>query len=154
MANEDFDKIKLKPVLEEAYRLIMLLEKRNTDKNSKIEELEKSKQELIDKQLKLKSLTKIEDRLGEIEENDKTDKNHSMDRVGEDEEQRRKERIMFKSIMCPLGDKCPKDNRARWPKSGTKTVTPFGDKCLYAHHYHELEFPETLSTKISAITTM
>lgn len=23
--------------------------------------------------------------------------------------------------------------------------------CLYAHHYHELEFPETLNTKIAAI---
>lgn len=62
--------------------------------------------------------------------------------------------MLFKSIMCPLGDQCPKDNRARWPKSGTKTVTPFGEKCLYAHHYNELEFPETINTKISAINTM
>jgi hypothetical protein len=56
--------------------------------------------------------------------------------------------------MCPLGEKCNKDNRSRWPKSGTKTVTPFGRMCLYAHHYNELEFPETLNTKIAAIEKM
>lgn len=74
-----------------------------------------------------------------------------MDTVAEQEENTK---LLFKSIMCPLGDRCPKDNRARWPKSDIKTVTPFGEKCLYAHHYNELEFPETLKTKISAIKTM
>lgn len=129
MANEDFDKAKLKPILEEAYRLIMLLDERNENKNSTIQKLEKEKEKLKDLKKEWKNQSRIEDRL----EN---------------------ESILFKSIMCPLGDRCPKDNRARWPKSGTKTVTPFGDKCLYAHHYHELEFPETISTKIAAITHM
>jgi len=55
--------------------------------------------------------------------------------------------------MCPLGAQCPKDNRPRWPASSTKTVKSFGEKCLYAHHYLELEFPETLNTKIAIINS-
>jgi len=39
MANEDFDKAKLKPILEEAYRLIMLLDERNENKSSTIQKL-------------------------------------------------------------------------------------------------------------------
>jgi len=70
------------------------------------------------------------------------------------EDQQENAKLLFKSIMCPLGDQCSKDNRMRWPKSSTKTVTPFGRMCLYAHHYHELEFPETLTTKIAAIEAM
>ena len=51
---------------------------------------------------------------------------------------------LFKTIMCPYREKCPKDKRARWPKSLTSNVTPFGTQCLYAHHPNELQFPETL----------
>lgn len=129
MLQEDFDKKKLKPVLEEAYKLVKLIEEKTGNKEAIRAKLEKQKQKLIDQQKKLLDL----DTVAEMEENSK---------------------LLFKSIMCPLGDQCPKDNRARWPKSGTKTVTPFGEKCLYAHHYNELEFPETLNTKISAINTM
>lgn len=31
--------------------------------------------------------------------------------------------FMFKTIMCPLGDACPKVKKARWPSSSIKTVT-------------------------------
>jgi hypothetical protein len=65
-----------------------------------------------------------------------------------------KYKLVFKTIMCPLGDKCKDANFARWPKSNTKCVTPIGRKCLYAHHYNELEFPETLNSKIEALEKM
>ena len=56
--------------------------------------------------------------------------------------------------MCPLGERCSKVNRSRWPKSSTKSIVPVGNMCLYAHHYSELEFPETMMTKISALNQM
>jgi hypothetical protein len=62
--------------------------------------------------------------------------------------------VLFKTIMCPLGDACPKVRKARWPNSSIKSVTNFGAMCPYAHHLMELEFPETLQTKISASTQM
>jgi hypothetical protein len=58
--------------------------------------------------------------------------------------------FMFKTIMCPLKDTCPKVKKARWPSSSLKTVTKFGALCPYAHHLMELEFPATLETKINA----
>ena len=60
----------------------------------------------------------------------------------------------FKTIMCPLVQSCPNDTRQRWPKSSDKAVTQFGAKCPYAHHYMELQFPQTLTTKINAIDKM
>lgn len=60
--------------------------------------------------------------------------------------------VLFKTIMCPLGDNCPKVRKSRWPNSSIKSVTNFGAMCPYAHHLMELEFPETLKTKISAAT--
>jgi hypothetical protein len=60
--------------------------------------------------------------------------------------------VLFKTIMCPLGDSCPKVKKSRWPNSSIKSVTNFGALCPYAHHLMELEFPETLVTKISAST--
>lgn len=58
--------------------------------------------------------------------------------------------VLFKTIMCPLGDTCSKVKKARWPNSSIKSVTNFGALCPYAHHLMELEFPETLQTKINA----
>lgn len=60
-----------------------------------------------------------------------------------------KTKILFKTIMCPLGDTCPKVKKARWPSSSIKAVTQFGANCPYAHHMMELVFPETLNTKIA-----
>jgi hypothetical protein len=30
------------------------------------------------------------------------------------------EKFVYKAIMCPFKEKCPKDKRPRWPISGTK----------------------------------
>jgi len=56
----------------------------------------------------------------------------------------------FKTIMCPLGEKCPKLKRNRWPTSFTRGVTKFGEKCYYAHHAMEIQFPEALNVKLSS----
>lgn len=61
---------------------------------------------------------------------------------------------LFKTIMCPLVTRCPNDTRQRWPKSSAKTTTQLGALCPYAHHLSELQFPQTLQTKINAITKM
>lgn len=61
-----------------------------------------------------------------------------------------KEKILYRTIMCPLKDKCPKDMRPRWPTSNTKAKTKFGEECPFAHHPMELTFPESIITKLSA----
>lgn len=38
-----------------------------------------------------------------------------------------KEKILFKTIMCPLREKCPKSKVPRWPTSNTKSFTKFGE---------------------------
>lgn len=48
------------------------------------------------------------------------------------------EKILYRTIMCPLKDKCPKDMRPRWPTSNTKSKTKFGEQCPFAHHPMEL----------------
>ena len=60
------------------------------------------------------------------------------------------ERVLFRSIMCPLREKCPRDARPRWPTSNTKSITKFGEECPYAHHPMELKFPESIVTKLAA----
>jgi len=54
------------------------------------------------------------------------------------EEERKKQTTLYKTIMCPLGQKCPKDKSKRWPLSNDKSCTPFGKECPYAHHTNEL----------------
>jgi hypothetical protein len=54
--------------------------------------------------------------------------------------------------MCPLKEKCPKVKNKRWPTSNTKSFTKFGEECPYAHHSMELQFPESIMTKLSANT--
>lgn len=53
MLQEDFDKKKLKPVLEEAYKLVKLIEEKTGSKEAIRAKLEKQKQKLIDQQKKL-----------------------------------------------------------------------------------------------------
>lgn len=62
------------------------------------------------------------------------------------------EKILFRSIMCPLKEKCPRDMRPRWPTSNTKSITKFGEECPYAHHMMELKFPETIITKFNSMS--
>lgn len=129
MKAEDFENIKLKPVLEEAYNLLAALEKIGSQAKMDIQKLEKEKKKLTDKQKHIQTLSSIED-------------------------QALNSKSLFKTIMCPLVQTCPNDTRARWPMSSDKAVTQFGQKCPYAHHPMELQFPQTLTTKINAISNM
>ena len=52
--------------------------------------------------------------------------------------------------MCPLKNKCTKVKFQRWPTSNVKSITNFGKDCPYAHHPMELQFPQTLTTRINA----
>lgn len=59
-------------------------------------------------------------------------------------------RKLFKTIMCPMKDACPKLIPPRWPSSKHKSITRFGKNCPYAHHPMELQFPQTLDMRIAA----
>jgi hypothetical protein len=59
-------------------------------------------------------------------------------------------RKIYKTIMCPLKDKCSKVKFRRWPMSSIKSFENFGKDCPYAHHPMELQFPETLSIRIKS----
>ena len=52
--------------------------------------------------------------------------------------------------MCPLKNECPKVKIQRWPSSSIKSHKKFGKDCPYAHHPLELQFPNTLKTRIMA----
>ena len=54
----------------------------------------------------------------------------------------RKDKKAYKSMMCPLKDRCPGDIRPRWPMSNTTAHTKMGSKCPYAHHPSELYFEQ------------
>ena len=125
MPSEDFENLKLLPILREAYDLFHMLDSRKSEAEKKIKDIEKAKKKLI-------------------ETKKQTEKRMFMDEIES------KTSFMFKTIMCPLGDACPKVKKARWPSSSIKSVTKFGALCPYAHHLMELEFPATLETKINA----
>lgn len=55
------------------------------------------------------------------------------------------DRKVFKCMMCPLGENCPKDKRQRWPSSSIRTTTQFGKECLFAHNVNEIFFREYTS---------
>ena len=67
------------------------------------------------------------------------------------EEQREQQlaALEYKSILCPLGVNCSKDNRMRWPAQNTKCTTKFGQACPFAHHRSEIFFPEYLGPKLN-----
>ena len=60
------------------------------------------------------------------------------------------EKSMFKTIMCPMKDKCPKILKPSWPTSNISAVTQAGANCPYAHHPMELVFPESMKTKLAS----
>ena len=129
MHNENFDDIKLRPILEEAFALVQQIESRTINAKKEIRNLEKQKKKLKDKQATLAQMTTVEEQVLHTKE-------------------------LFKTIMCPLILSCPNDTRDRWPKSSAKSTTQFGAQCPYAHHAMELQFPQTIQTKISAISKM
>lgn len=129
MPNEKVEDIKLYPILKEAYQLLEKLEKIKTDADKRIKKLEIEKKKLREKRDHLSTIQTVEDQT-----------NHAKE--------------LFKTIMCPLILSCPNDTRDRWPQSNASNTTQLGSACPYAHHSMELRFPQTLTTKISAITKM
>jgi hypothetical protein len=59
-------------------------------------------------------------------------------------------RKIYKTIMCPLKDACPKLKKQRWPYTGIKNHTKLGKDCPYAHHAMELAFPQTINMRLAA----
>lgn len=59
-------------------------------------------------------------------------------------------RKIYKTIMCPLKDSCPKLKRQRWPYTGMKSHAKLGKDCPYAHHAMELAFPQTINMRLAA----
>lgn len=125
---EDWENKKLLPIFEEAYKLINEIEQRKTKAEQRIKRIERQ-QSRMRKSMKSFSVYK-----------------RSQTRIDISKE----EKILFRSIMCPLKDKCPRDMRPRWPTSNTKSITKFGAECPFAHHPMELKFPESIITKLSA----
>lgn len=70
--------------------------------------------------------------------------------AGDEESGEKDFRKLFKTIMCPLKDACPKLIPPRWPSSQHSAITRFGKNCPYAHHAMELQFPQTLDMRIAA----
>ena len=126
MHGENFENIKLLPVLQEAYTLFEQIEANKLTTKKEILRLEAKKKKLIKSKSEAAGMQSIEDMTANLKK-------------------------LFKTIMCPLVENCPNDTRQRWPKSSDPCVTKFGSKCPYAHHLMELTFPQTLKTKISAI---
>jgi hypothetical protein len=59
-------------------------------------------------------------------------------------------RKIFKTIMCPLKDSCPKLKKQRYPYTGVKSHAKLGKDCPYAHHAMELQFPQTINMRLKA----
>ena len=63
-------------------------------------------------------------------------------------------RKLYKTIMCPLKDSCPRLKKQRWPYTDKKSHSKMGKDCPYAHHAMELSFPETIDTRLAAVFKM
>ena len=127
-SEEDFENKKLVPILKEAFDLITIIENRKKDAEKKIKRIErqqiKIKRDLRSFSTYKKSQTRADMSKGE--------------------------KIIYRTIMCPLKNKCTKDKRPKWPTSSTKSVVKFGEECPFAHHPMELKFPEAIITKFQA----
>lgn len=124
---EDFENMKLISVLKEAYELVYAIEKHRKETDKKIRALKKGQTTLR---------TKV--------------RGFSIYKRTQSKVDTTKEKIIFRTIMCPLKDKCPKINNHRWPITQQKTTKTFGSDCIFAHHPMELRFPEALLTQLSA----
>ena len=61
----------------------------------------------------------------------------------------RNEKYLFKTIMCPLGPKCPKLKKNRWPAGKESNTLRLGCDCPFAHGFNEINFPQSYDTKIA-----
>ena len=129
MHAENPDNIKLYPILKEAYDLLAKIESLRTEADKSLAKLNEQRTKLRKKRETIAALTSVEDQAANAKD-------------------------LFKTIMCPLIKSCPNDTRDRWPKSDIKNITQLGSACPYAHHPMELKFPQTLTTKLSAIKKM
>ena len=125
---EDWENKKMVPILEDVYVLLKKIEGKKLEADKQVKKLQQTKVEL---KKKYKELQQFSENI---------------------EDQVQKSHLIFKTIMCPYGDKCPRDKRARWPKADRSNVKQFGEKCLYAHHPNELQFKETLRIQVQSIT--
>jgi hypothetical protein len=133
MPEEDFENKKLLPILKEAFDLIRLLEKKKQIADKEIAKIKKQRKKFREE---IKNYDKYKKAQVQIED------------MTEDE--RKKVTTIYKSIMCPLKDKCSKDKSKRWPASNIKSCSQFGQDCPYAHHPSELQFPEQIYAKMSS----
>ncbi len=133
---EDIKNKKLFPLLSETYALIMKIEKKIEEKTEKIYRLQKSKRALT---TTLKSGLSRSQVLASasVAATPKEASRFSLSRHSIDSD---RPLFSYKSIMCPLGSRCPDDVRPRWPNTETKSISKLGRTCPYAHHYSELHF--------------
>ena len=98
MGPEDWENKKMVPILEEAYHLLKKIEGKKLEADKQVKRLQKAKDELEKKyKQQTEAWTTAEDQASNAE-------------------------LIFKTIMCPYGAKCPKDRRARWPKADRSNV--------------------------------
>lgn len=125
---EDFDNKKLQFVLREAFDLIMILVNRKNSAHKQISTIRRQQTELK-RQMRGFSQYKRSTTRADLSKNEK---------------------ILFKTIMCPLKERCSKVQNHRWPISNIKTVKKFGENCPFAHHPMELNFPESIVSKLAS----
>jgi hypothetical protein len=113
MIPENYENVKLRPILDAAFALYTKLEGLIDKANKQCLKIKKEK-------LRLEN------------ERDRALNNDTFF-SGDDDSRGNKERYLFKTIMCPLLDRCPKLKKHRWPNSSIKTVTKIGANCPYAH---------------------
>ncbi len=127
---EDFENKKLVPVLREAFDLLELMEMNKREAQKQISKIKRSQKTLRGDKRNFnefkKAQTKVDVSIGS------------------------KEKIVFRTIMCPMRDQCPRDKSKRWPTSNISSHTKFGQDCPFAHHPSELMFPESILTKVSS----
>jgi len=129
MRPENYENVKLVPVLDAAYDLYMKLEGLKEKAEKQCRKIVKEKERLkLERDRALNADTFVS---------------------GDDDSRGNKERYLFKTIMCPLLDRCPKLKKHRWPNSLIKTVSKIGANCPYAHAMNELRFPEEYASKIA-----
>jgi len=98
----------------EVFELIKAIEKHRDDKVRNVKRLEQRRAELKNAR----------------DNNSKSDPGDTLEASA----------ILFKTIMCPLKDRCSKVQKIRWPYSSIKSIVRFGANCPYAHHGMELNF--------------
>lgn len=114
--------------MREAFDLVMLIEKRKKEAFKQIRKIERTQTQLRRMTRGFSTFKKSQTRI----------------------DLSKGEKVLFRTIMCPLKDKCNRDKRPRWPTSNTKSITKFGLDCPFAHHPMELKFPESILTKLAA----